>query len=301
MFLALELNGSLDLSQYSRLLWQQKLSHHIVEQGEQQLVLVAQAAQIPQARELFRQWQTGEVKPQAEDSSSLGGFVSGGTLKHSFAGALMQAPLTVLLMAVCIVLSVLAPLQSPTALTEALLYPDFALGTSTLDVPRILANFTFAQFLKMLSPILLHGGLVHLVFNMVWLWELGRRIERVQSSLMFALTIVVIALFSNTAQYVYGGDDKIFAGANLFGGMSGVIYGLFAYIWCWQLFDPRKGLGLPGALIFYMVASLLVFTWLGLDMIANAAHMGGFLTGMIYGAIVALASRMLRVTGETQP
>jgi len=139
----------------------------------------------------------------------------------------------------------------------------------------------------MLSPIFLHGGLVHLAFNMMWLWELGSRIEKVQSSLVMALTIVVLALISNTIQFLYGGGNN-------FGGMSGVVYGLFAYIWMWQLFDPRKGLGLPASLIIFMLLSLVIMTTLGLSMIANAAHLGGFLSGILFGAVTAASSRIVR-------
>jgi rhomboid protease GlpG len=139
----------------------------------------------------------------------------------------------------------------------------------------------------MLTPILLHGGLVHLAFNMMWLWELGSRIEKFQSTLMMITTVVVLGLISNTIQYLYGGGNN-------FGGMSGVVYGLFAYIWMWQLFDPRAGLGLPGSLIIFMLLSLAIMTALGLSAIANAAHMGGFLAGILYGAITATVSRIKR-------
>jgi GlpG protein len=98
---------------------------------------------------------------------------------------------------------------------------------------------------------------------------------------------VVLGLFSNTIQFLYGGGNN-------FGGMSGVIYGLFSYMWMWQLFDPRRGLSLPTSLIIYMLASLALFTYLGLGMIANAAHMGGFLTGVVYGAATATWSRTRR-------
>ncbi len=289
MFLALELSSSLDLTQFRRLLWQRKLSHHIIEQPEQQLVLVAQAAQVEQARELFRQWQQGEVQPLADDSSALSGYVNTGVLANTFVQSLRHSPLTLILIAVCTVLWLVAPLDHPNAWSNALLYPDFSYGTGLLVLSKILASFSIKKLVTMITPILLHGGLLHLVFNMTWLLELGRRIERVQSSWSFALAIIVIALFSNTIQYLYGGGNN-------FGGMSGVIYGLFAYIWTWQLFDPRKGMALPGSLILFMLAMLVLFTVLGLETIANAAHMGGFLAGMGYGAILAISSRVMRST-----
>jgi GlpG protein len=287
MFLAIEVTSSLDLTQFRRLLWQRKVSNHVVEQDEQQLVLVAEQLQVEQARELFRQWQQGAVQPLEDDSSALTGYVNTKVLKNAFVLNLRYFPLTLLLIAVCVVLWFVAPLDTPTALTYALLYPDFSYGTGLIVLSNVLASFGIKQAVTMLTPILLHGGLLHLVFNMTWLLELGRRIERVQSAFSFALAIIVLALFSNTIQYFYGGGNN-------FGGMSGVIYGLFAYIWTWQLFDPRKGLALPGSLILFMLASLVIFTLLGLDMIANAAHIGGFLTGMAYGAVVSLASRIRR-------
>jgi GlpG protein len=289
---AFEVARAVDLGEYSRLLWQRKISHHIVEHAEQQFLLVAQPEQVQQARELFRQWQQGEVKPSDDDLVAIGGFVKTDALKRSMTRGLSQSPLTLVLIIVCCALWLLAPLERPNDWTRALLYPDFSLGTGTIVLSRVLDSFSMLQLGKMLSPILLHGGLLHVAFNMMWLWELGRRIEWVQSSRSFAAAIIVIALFSNTVQYLYGGGNN-------FGGMSGVIYGLFGYIWMWQLFDPRKGLSLPRSLIIYMLLMLALFTYLNLDMIANAAHMGGFLTGVVYGALVATISRIVRATAGT--
>lgn len=83
---------------------------------------------------------------------------------------------------------------------------------------------------------------------------------------------------------------------NNFGGMSGVVYGLFAYVWMWQLCDPGAGLRLQGALILFMLLSLAVMTLLELDMIANEAHLGGFLGGIAYGTCTAILSRLRRGT-----
>ena len=57
-----------------------------------------------------------------------------------------------------------------------------------------------------------------------------------------------------------------------------------------------KGLALPASLIWFMIASLVIFTLLDLSIIANEAHLGGFLAGIVFGALSALASRLLRTT-----
>lgn len=292
MFHTLDAPADVDLGQYSRLLWQHGISHRIVEHEGRQVLLVARADQQTHARDLLTRWQRGEVKPELGADGRLDTLL-GTTLSASSIGrSFMQTPLTLLLIAACIALAVLAPLDGPSDLTFALLYPDFSYGTRTIVLSRVLANFSPFDLLNMLSPILLHGGLLHLVFNMLWLSELGRRIERQQSTLQLAGSIVVLALVSNTAQYLYGGGRN-------FGGMSGVVYGLFAYIWLWQLIEPRAGLRLPGALLIFMLLTLAVMTVLDLAMIANEAHLYGFFAGLIYGAITATISRLRRVSQST--
>lgn len=214
------------------------------------------------------------------------GFTSG--LLRGFA----QSPLSFILIGVCCVLAFYAPLAAPTPLTRELMYPDFALGTRTLNVPRVLREFGFEELYRMVTPMLLHGGIFHLLFNMMWVWDLGPRIEKAQSTLVFALIVVGLALVSNTVQYIFGGPPG-FPTRN-FGGMSGVVFGLFTYIWMWQLIDPRKGLALQSSLIWFMVISLVVMTWLDLPFIADEAHIGGFAAGMVYGIAAAGISRVRR-------
>ena len=143
----------------------------------------------------------------------------------------------------------------------------------------------------MISPMILHAGVLHLAFNMLWLWEFGPRIESKQASWAMLILIIVLALVSNTAQYLFGGSIY-------FGGMSGVVYGLFAYIWMWQLFDPAKRLGLPGNLVFFMLLALVILTMMGLEGIADTAHIAGLLCGVVYGASVATISRIQRAVSK---
>lgn len=292
MFQTIDVSLQTDLGEFSRLLWQHKISHRIVEHEQRQVLLIATEAQIPAAMKLYQRWQLDEIKPEADTSSDLSGYFNSGAAASGVLKAFLQSPLTLLLIGSCISLAFLAPLAAPTKLTFTLLYPDFSFGTRIIVLSRVLDNFTLLQFGKMLSPILLHGGTLHLVFNMLWLWELGRRIEKIQGSLMLAAAIMVLGLLSNTAQYIYGGGNN-------FGGMSGVVYGLFGYIWMWQLFDPKATLSLPGSLIGFMLLSLVAMTLLQLDMIANEAHLGGFLAGVVYGAAVATVSRVRRTARKT--
>lgn len=294
MYRVLDVSLDTDLRQFSRLLWQRKLSHQIREVEGRQVLVMAAPRDIEQALALYAQWQRGEVAPDEQGDPRVSDFVHPGDFVGGLVRGFKRAPLSIILIAVCCVLAIFAPLAAPTPLTLDLLYPDFSYGTRTIVLSRVFENFGIDDFARMLTPILLHGGLLHLLFNMMWTWELGPRIERAQSTLALARTIVVLALISNTVQYLYGGSRN-------FGGMSGVVYGLFAYIWMWQVVNPRKGLSLPGSLILFMVASLVIMTLLDLQMIANEAHLGGFVAGIVYGAGTALASRVLAANRRRIP
>ena len=288
MYKVLEVSIQEDLGQFSRLLWQRKISHRIYEVESRQILTVPDQSQVMAARHLFQQWQRGEVIPDAGDSSDFVSYFSPRDFLGKIFHAFRKATFTLSLIVLCIILAFLAPLNAMTDLTRAMIYPDFSFGTRIIDLDNVRANFSALQFLKMISPMLLHGGIIHLAFNMLWLWEFGRRIEAVQASWSLLVLIVFIALVSNTVQYVYGGSLY-------FGGMSGVVYGLFSYIWMWQLFDPKKNLSLPGPLIFFLLLSLVVITVINLDFIADEAHIGGLLTGVVYGAFTATISRLARI------
>lgn len=287
MFKAFEISANENLSQYSRLLWQQSLSHRIYNEGEMQIVAVANVDEIQQALSLYQQWKSGEIQPEHEDSASISTYFNPLKSTGKLTQALSRFPVTITLIVICCAMALIAPLSTLSDTVRLFLFPDFAYGTRTINLGFAIENFSFKQFLNMISPMILHAGLLHLSFNMLWLWEFGRRIEARQASWSMLILIIILALVSNTAQYLYSGSIY-------FGGMSGVVYGLFAYIWMWQLFDPAKGLGLPGNLVFFMLLALIILTMLGLDSIADTAHIAGLLCGVLYGATVSTISRIQR-------
>lgn len=134
---------------------------------------------------------------------------------------------------------------------------------------------------RLFTPILIHFGIAHLLFNMLWLFQLGSMIEGLEGRFRLALLIAVIALVSNTAQYVITENPG-------FGGMSGVVYGLFGYIWMKGRFDPASGLFVDKRVVILMLVWFgLCFTgWVG--PIANIVHTGGLIVGVVWGWLSAL-------------
>jgi GlpG protein len=115
-------------------------------------------------------------------------------------------------------------------------------------------------------------------------------VERVMGQLNMVLLFLVIALVSNCSQYVFGGPG-------IFGGMSGVVYGLLGFAWVAPLLQPRWPIQPAGAIMLFMVGWLVVclvglVEVLGFGAIANAAHLGGLVCGALLGAAFGLLSRL---------
>lgn len=130
---------------------------------------------------------------------------------------------------------------------------------------------------RAITPIFLHYGAMHLVFNMLWLKDLGRQIEALKGRVFLGGLILALAVLSNSAQYFATGPG--------FGGMSGVVYGLFGYIWIKSKREPWSGFIIDQQTVWLMLAWFaLCFTgWFG--PVANLVHAGGLAVGVGLGFI----------------
>ncbi len=131
------------------------------------------------------------------------------------------------------------------------------------------------QIWRLITPIFLHMGPMHLLMNMLALHSLGSLIEIRRGSWRLALMVLLIALVSNLAQYLFVGPS--------FGGISGVAFGLFGYVWMKSSFDPTAGMYVPQSSVVYMIGFLVLCTTGVVGPIANYAHFGGLIMGMILG------------------
>ena len=151
------------------------------------------------------------------------------------------------------------------------------------------------EYWRLITPMFLHFGITHLVFNMFWLAFLGSKIERQGGSIHLCVLVLVVGIASNLGQYLW-------TGLTHFGGMSGVIYGLLGYLWMCYKLTPKEVYFIPAELFWCMIGWLLLcatgFIEILLGMgIANAAHVFGLSVGIILGFIFGLLEGRTNLKG----
>lgn len=182
--------------------------------------------------------------------------------------------LTYSLIVACATVAVLSKLGQNEDVLQSLLINDP--GTASAG---FLHDVFAGQVWRLFTPVLIHFSVAHILFNMLWLFQLGSMIEGRQGHGRFALLVLGLAAGSNVAQYAFAGPS--------FGGMSGVVYGLFGYIWLRGKFDPGSGLFMDRQNIILMIVWFAAcFTgWLG--PVANGAHAAGLALGAASGYLSA--------------
>lgn len=187
----------------------------------------------------------------------------------SFSG-LGTIPVTVGLIAVCLAVAAFSRLGADMTMLAPLLIAD------PYDPEAGLLSG--GEVWRLITPAFIHFGWMHLIFNMMWLWDLGALLERKKGHLFVSGFVLAVGIAANLAQYLVTGSP-------FFGGMSGVIYGFLGYVWMQGRVNPRFGVMLSQQ----TVAIMLVWfglCWAGvLGPIANWAHTAGLLAGVALGAM----------------
>ncbi|HVM50723.1 MAG TPA: rhomboid family intramembrane serine protease [Candidatus Acidoferrum sp.] len=199
-------------------------------------------------------------------------------------------PLTFVLIAISVVVAIYSRLGSDPQAIMRLFMTDFNIQGSYLAWNPTLPEIRHGEIWRLLTPIFIHFGALHLIFNMLWLRDLGSMIEGRQSPWVLALLVVVIGVASNLAQFYYGGPHLHYGGPD-FGGMSGVVYGLLGYIWIRGKFDPGSGLYVHTYTVTMMIVWFFAcFTPL-IPHVANGTHAAGLLMGTAWGYLSSLRYR----------
>ena len=172
------------------------------------------------------------------------------------------APMTMLLIGASVVVAFLLGLPPKMELGKWLLI-------STNSTMRQIAH---GEVWRLITPIFLHFSPTHLIFNMLNLWFFGQMIEARIGSLRLTLLVIATAVISNMAQFI--------AVSPVFGGMSGVVYGLFGYIWVKSRLDPDSGFWMSQNTVVMMIVWHILCMAGVIPNVANWCHGGGLVAGV---------------------
>ena len=139
------------------------------------------------------------------------------------------------------------------------------------------------EWWRLITPMFIHFSLTHLVFNCLWIYVLGTKIEQIDGHITFINLVIFSSIISNLAQHFFGGSS-------LFGGLSGVIYGLLGYCMIIEFESKKNVYDLPPAIYMFMLVWLVlgfigVLNLFGFGDVANFAHLGGLIAGIIFALI----------------
>lgn len=133
------------------------------------------------------------------------------------------------------------------------------------------------EWYRLLTPILLHGGALHIAFNMYALWIFGPNIEEAVGRAWYLAAFLVTGFAASAASYAFSSCHIIGVGAS--GAIFGIVGVLFVYLY------RRRKEQFIGAYLNNLLVILGANVLFGL-VIPNIdlwAHGGGFASGVLLG------------------
>ncbi|MFA1562167.1 rhomboid family intramembrane serine protease GlpG [Aliivibrio fischeri] len=170
---------------------------------------------------------------------------------------------TLSIMLVCIVIFALQQLGWNNSIFQALHFPAYQ-GQSV-------------EVWRWFSHALLHFSATHIIFNLLWWWQLGGDIELRLGRTKLVQLFLFSALFSGLGQFWVEGAN--------FGGLSGVVYALLGYSWFIGWLAPERGVSVSKPIVGFMLIWLVLGYVQPFMAIANTAHLAGLITGCVIAGI----------------
>ncbi len=140
------------------------------------------------------------------------------------------------------------------------------------------------EWWRLVTNIFVHGGIIHIAFNMWCLWYLGELAEQLYGAWTYGCIYLICGI---GASLTSAGWHPYVPSVGASGAIFGLAGALFTAIRLGEFSVPREALsGTLRSLGAFVVYNLIFgFAISGVD---NAAHIGGLITGAIVGAVVAL-------------
>jgi len=140
------------------------------------------------------------------------------------------------------------------------------------------------DYWRLLTGEFLHASPLHLVLNMVALYLFGPAAERALGSVRFVASYLTMAIAASTFVYLLTLQSTV--------GASGAIFGLFGLVFVLLV---RAGQDVRNLIVLLVINGLISLN----GHISWQAHLGGFLTGILLGAVFAYAPRASRTLWQS--
>lgn len=154
---------------------------------------------------------------------------------------------------------------------------EWLLECGALYHPYVLEK---GEYYRFLTSMFLHSGVQHIAGNMLMLWFIGGILEQTIGKLRYILIYFISGILAGITSVGYNmliGNVPICVGAS--GAIFGVVGGL-VYVVC---VSRGKGVNLtPRQIILFAVLSL--YSGVANETVGNAAHFGGFVSGLLLTA-----------------
>lgn len=279
MYRVKQLETSVNLSGFSTWLREQGVGHRITEEGDQQVLWLDNPDHSEPVLAALEKYLTEPSVQAAVNATSQSPVFVGGRWQPSP----RHAPLVLGTIILAVILAWVTGLgQNLTAASLMIIDPrDYDWSSFDQKYQALADTLAMGQYWRLLTPDFLHFSWPHIIFNAVMFWFLGSQVEWFDGRVRLVTLFIVTSLASNGLQYFVSGP--------LFGGLSGVVYGILGYCWLSQRRLPR--FQFPPALVIVAVAWMLIgFTplsmMLGMGAMANEAHLGGFISGLLMALLM---------------
>lgn len=167
---------------------------------------------------------------------------------------------------------------------------------ASFDISPLVMDFRawHGQPWRLVTSAFPHVNILHLFFNLYWLWVFGTAVEATFGWFRTAAIYLFFAVGSTAAEYA------LFAGGV---GLSGVGYGLFGLLWILSREDERFRDAVDDQTIRLFVVWFFVciaLTVTGALPVANVAHGMGAIQGILLGfALARQRGKRLAIAGLT--
>ncbi|MBI2031065.1 MAG: rhomboid family intramembrane serine protease [Candidatus Levybacteria bacterium] len=182
--------------------------------------------------------------------------------------------------------------QQITSVSQDILISKYAF------IPSLINFSDFSTLTPFVTAIFLHGGILHIVSNMWFLWVFGDNVEGYTGWFFYPLIFLFSGIVGNLLQYLFMTGSSIpMLGAS--GAVAGVLGAYFVLFPKAQIRTLIPIFGFPS--VINISSAFMLGYWFLLQIISGAtsigmsqdvggvafwAHVGGFVTGLVFGKLL---------------